>query len=248
MRKKNTLISIACVSLLFTTSCDVVQDVANTVITSPTTETKPSLTNEEVIRGLKDALSLGIENATALTSKTDGFLKNAEITIPWPEDALVIKEKAEELGLNNQVNTIVTTLNRAAEEAAKEAGPIFLKAIREMSVQDGFAILNGGEGAATNFLKDKTFAQLKTAFSPKVNEAIEKVELTKYWTPIITRYNQTTILTGAQKMDPDINEYVLNKAIGGLFLMVEKEENKIRKDPAARVTELLQRVFGSIIN
>ncbi len=240
--------------LLFSTvfalsSCEVVQEAANSVLTTDSSsESKPSLTNSEVIGGLKEALTVGITNATGLTSKTDGFLKNAEISIPWPKDALIVKEKAEEWGLSGQVDKIVTTLNRAAEEASKEAAPIFINAIKGMTISDGFSILNGGEGAATRFLKDKTTSQLKQAFSPKVDAAIQKVELTKYWEPVVTRYNQTTILTGKEKVNPDLNDYVLTKAIDGLFTMVEKEENQIRKDPVARVTDLLQKVFGSLGN
>src|SRR5690606_30735515 len=159
-----------------------------------------------------EALTVGITNATGLTSKTDGFLKNAEISIPWPEDALIVKEKAEEWGLSGQVDKIVTTLNRAAEEASKEAAPIFINAIKGMTISDGFSILNGGEGAATRFLKDKTTNQLKQAFTPKVDAAIQKVELTIYWEPVVTRYNQTTMLTGKEKVKPDLNDYVLTKA------------------------------------
>jgi enolase len=137
-------------------------------------------------------------------------------------------------------------LNRAAEEAAKEALPIFVDAITSMSVQDGFAILNGGNGAATKFLKDQTTAKLTSAFAPKVAEAISRVKLTEYWSPIMTKYNAAMNLTGGEKINPDLNAYVTQKAIEGLFKMVEQEENKIRKDPAARVTELLAKVFGSL--
>jgi hypothetical protein len=144
------------------------------------------------------------------------------------------------------VEKFETTLNRAAEEAAKEALPIFVDAITNMSVQDGFAILNGGNGAATKFLKDQTTAKLTTAFAPKVADAISRVKLTEYWSPIMTKYNAAMTLTGGEKINPDLNAYVTQKAIEGLFKMVEQEENKIRKDPAARVTELLAKVFGSL--
>ena len=115
-----------------------------------------------------------------------------------------------------------------------------------MSIQDGFQILNGGEGAATKFLRDKTTLQLVEAFRPKVKEAISKVKLTEYWNPIVTKYNQAMMFTGGAKVNEDLDAYVTERAITGLFYMVEQEENKIRKDPAARVTELLQKVFGSI--
>ena len=115
-----------------------------------------------------------------------------------------------------------------------------------MSVQDGFAILNGGDGAATKFLENKTNSALITAFSPKVEAAISKVKLTDIWEPIISKYNTAMTFTGGDKINPDLNQYVTEKAISGLFHMVALEENKIRKDPLARVTDILQKVFGSI--
>ena len=146
------------------------------------------------------------------------------------------------------MDKITETLNRAAEDAAKEAAPIFVNAIKNMSISDGFAILNGGEGAATKFLKDNTTSQLVAAFGPKVQASIERVKLTDYWNPVMTKYNQAMTFTGGDKVDTDLNKYVTERAIDGLFLMVAKEENKIRKDPAARVTDLLSKVFGSIGN
>jgi Protein of unknown function (DUF4197) len=179
---------------------------------------------------------------------TDGFLANADIRLPFPEDALKVREKALEWGLDGQVDKFEMTLNRAAEEATKEALPIFKNAILNMTIADGFSILNGGDGAATKFLKDKTTAELITAFAPKVDAAISKVKLTDYWNPIINKYNTAMTLTGGEKMNPDLSEYVTERAISGLFHMVELEENKIRKDPLARVTDILQRVFGSLGN
>lgn len=225
-------------------SCDVVQNAAGTITNTSSTTTP--LSNEEVIRGLKEALSVGITNSVNLTSVTDGFLKNSDIRLPFPPDAIKVREKALEWGLDGQVEKFETTLNRAAEEAAKEALPIFKNAITGMSLQDGFTILNGGNGAATKFLKDNTSSQLITAFAPKVKDAIEKVKLTDYWNPIVTKYNSAAPLLGFNKVNPDLNEYVTQLAIDGLFKMVEKEENKIRENPAARVTDLLQRVFGSL--
>jgi hypothetical protein len=232
-------------------SCDVLNDTANTVLETTSTggnQSSPRLSNQEVVSGLKEALTVGIKNAVDVTSVTDGFMGNQEIKLPFPQSAESMKEKALEWGLDGQVDKIVTTLNRAAEDAAKEATPIFIDAIKNMSVQDGFAILNDGEGAATNFLRKKTTSQLVQAFSPKVQESIEKVKLTEYWNPVMTKYNQAVKFTGGDPVNTDLNEYVTEKAIEGLFNMVEKEENKIRKDPAARVTDLLSKVFGSVNN
>ena len=230
---------------LFISSCDVLQDAAN-IVNTPTQPAKPQLTNDEVIAGLKEALNVGIKNSVNLTSVTDGFLKNNDIRLPFPEDAIKVKQKAIELGMSGKVEQFETTLNRAAEEATKEALPIFADAIKNMTVSDGFAILNGGDGAATKFLRDNTTTKLVAAFSPKVEAAISKVKLTDYWNPIITKYNSVVKLTGGEQMNPDLNKYITERAIKGLFHMVEIEENKIRKDPVARVSDLLQKVFGSI--
>ncbi len=239
--KKTLIIS----SLIFAVvACGVVEIPSLPTATTPTQ--KPGLTNDEVIKGLKEALSVGIKNSIDSTSITDGFLKNTAIRLPFPPDAIKVRDKAISLGMQGQVDKFETTLNRAAEEAVKEALPIFKDAILNMSIQDGFAILEGGEGAATRFLKDNTSEKLIAAFSPKVKEATSKVQLTSYWNPIITKYNAVTALSGGEKINPDLDAYVTQLAIKGLFVIVEKEENKIRKNPGARVTDLLQKVFGSL--
>ena len=244
---KRLIIPVSIVFLVTTfTACDVLEEAASIVSTTTNTNTPPQLTNTEVISGLKEALNVGIKNSVNLTSVTDGFLGNASIRLPFPEDALKVKQKALDWGLSGQVEKFETTLNRAAEEATKEALPIFVDAISNMSISDGFSILNGGDCAATKFLKDQTTAKLVAAFSPKVEAAIAKVKLTEYWNPIITKYNSAMSLTGGEKLNPDLNKYVTEKAIKGLFHMVEQEENKIRKDPMARVSDILQKVFGSI--
>ncbi|MEM7162183.1 MAG: DUF4197 domain-containing protein [Bacteroidota bacterium] len=209
-------------------------------------EENNSLSNAEVISGLKEALTIGAQNSTKLTSKLDGFYKNPQIAIPFPEEAIKVKNTAIDLGLENQVNTFEMTLNRAAEEATKEATSIFVNAITTMSLEDGFKILKGGKGAATEYLKESTRAQLVQKFSPKVQTAIDAVELTKYWEPLISKYNSVNTLNpfgNQEEIDPDLNAYVTDRAIDGLFIMVEKEENKIRENPAARVTDLLKKVF-----
>ena len=247
---KKIIIPIGICASLILSSCDVLNDVAGVVIDGSETSgnTTPALTNSEVISGLKEALNVGIKNSVNLTSVTDGFLANADIRLPFPADAIKARDKALEWGLDGQVEKFETTLNRAAEEATKEALPIFKNAILGMSISDGFSILNGGDGAATNFLKDKTSTELMAAFAPKVKAAIAKVKLTDYWNPIVNKYNTfaNLPLTDAKPVNPDLNEYVTERAIAGLFHMVELEENKIRKDPMARVSDILQKVFGSL--
>ncbi len=238
---------LVCLFIISLFSCSIIED-ASTTILSPTNNSpsKIDLTNEEVISGLKEALNVGIKNAVNLSSITDGFLKNDVIRLPFPPDAIRVREKAMNFGLSKQVTTFEETLNRAAEEATKKALPIFVDAIKNMSVSDGFSILKGGDGAATKFLKSQTSNQLVIAFAPVVKEATTKVQLTAYWNPIITRYNSAMTLSGGQKLDPDLDAYITQKAIDGLFYLVETEENKIRKDPLARVSDILVKVFGSL--
>ncbi len=217
---------------------------AGSVISGQSGEKK--LSNEQVITGLREALSVGTNKATAFASKEDGFLKNPAIYLPFPPEAIKVKEKAEQLGLSAQVDRFVTTLNRGAEEATKDAAPIFLNAIKNMSISDGFNILNGSDNAATRYLEEKTSGELYTTFKPKVQDALQRVELTKYWTPLITKYNSVTTFTGGEKIDPDLDDYVTKGAMKGLFTLIADEEQKIRKDPMARVNDILRTVFGSL--
>ncbi len=224
------------------------QNIANQILSGTSNSStsgagsKP-LSNDEVVRGLKDALTVGTNNSTNIASKVDGFYKNPKLFIPFPPEARDVKEKMDALGMKPQTDKFVMTLNRAAEEAAKNAAPIFVSAVKGMSISDGFSILKGGDNAATQFLKNKTTSELKQKFTPVVKAALAKVEITKYWTPIIKKYNKLPLV---KKQNPDLTAYVTDKAITGLFMLIAEEELKIRKDPAARVSEILQRVFGSL--
>jgi len=202
---------------------------------------KSGLTNNEVIRGLKEALEIGAKKAASMASKINGYYKNPKIKIPFPPDAKKVKIVAESLGMKKQVREFEKTLNRAAEEAAKQAAPIFLNAIKQMTIKDGFTILKGSDDAATEYLRKKTTTPLKIKFRPVVKRAIKKVHVTKYWNPIVTKYNQVPF---TKRVNPDLDEYVTDKGLQGLFYLIAQEEKKIRKNPAARVTELLRRVFG----
>lgn len=199
------------------------------------------LSNDEVVKGLREALTIGSGNASGTASKRDGFLKNNLIKIPFPKEAKVVETKARQIGMGSQVDKFVTTMNRAAEEASKEATPVFVNAIKTMTITDGISILRGGDNAATTYLKGRTTAELTNKFSPIVKKAINKVELTKYWKPIITGYNR---IPGVKKQNPDLDRYVTEKTLEGLFTLLGQEEAKIRKDPVAQVTNLLRRVFG----
>lgn len=204
-------------------------------------KTKP-LTNEEVIRGLKEALNVGTNNSTASASKVDGFYKNPLVFIPFPPEVEKVKNTAIKLGMQKQVDDFIMTLNRAAEEASKEAAPVFLEAIKRMSIADGFSILRGTDSAATHYLKEKTTTDLTTKFTPIIKSAIEKVQVTKYWNPLITAYNK---VPGMEKQNPNLDQYVTGKALAGLFKLIAVEEKKIRTEPLARINDILKRVFGS---
>ncbi len=204
------------------------------------------LSSAEVAQGLKEALVLGAERAVASSSIRDGFYKNPRLFIPFPEEAAAVRQTALNLGLRSQVDRFEENLNRAAEEAVREATPIFVNAITSMSIQDAFGILNGGPNAATIFLRSRTEAELMERFRPEADKAVNSVELTKYWSPLAQAYNTASVFTGAQAVNPDLVGYVSENALDGLFLLVADEEARIREEPAARVSELLRRVFGSV--
>jgi hypothetical protein len=204
--------------------------------------TPKALTKEEVASGLKEALVNGITKGTDLTSKMDGYFKNPEIKIPFPNDVKKVEDKLRQLGMGSEVDRFVLTLNRGAEEAAKEAKPIFISAIKQMSIDDAFAVLKGQPDAATQFLKRTTSAQLKEKFKPVVQTNLDKVNATKYYGDLITNYNRIPFIS---KVNPNLNDYATDMAIQGLFTMIAKEEKSIRQDPAARTTDLLKKVFGS---
>ncbi len=204
-----------------------------------------SLTTGEVTSGLKEALVKGTDYAVDFSGVKDGFYKNPRLFIPFPEEAEKVKETALKLGLDNQVTKFEETLNRAAEQAVQEAKPIFVNAITSMTVEDAFGLLKGGDNAATEYLRRKTSAELFSKFEPKVSNAVNQVELTKYWNPLANAYNTATQFTGGEKVDPDLTEYVTNRSIDGLFKLIADEEKQIREDPAARVTDILKKVFGS---
>lgn len=201
------------------------------------------LSKEDVVKGLKDALQVGSNNAGSTASKVDGFFKDSIIKIPFPPDAEKVQKTALSLGMQKQVDDFVLSLNRAAEKAAVKAAPVFLDAITSMTIEDGFSILKGPDDAATQYMKNKTSQQLHDAFLPIVKEAIESVDVTKYWTPLADTYNKMPFV---KKVDPDLNEYVTQEALKGLFVLLAQEELKIRKNPAARVTDILKKVFGSL--
>lgn len=200
------------------------------------------LTNEDIVSGLKEALSVGTNNSSGLAGKLDGFYKNPKIFIPWPPEATDMKSKLVSMGFSKKIEEFETSVNRAAEEAAMNSAKVFIDAIKNMSVQDGAKILKGDEHAATDYLKKTTSLPLKEKFMPIVKDAISKVKVTSYWEPLASTYNMIPFV---KKQNPNLDEYITDKAIEGLMVLIADEEAKIRKDPMARVSEILKKIFGN---
>lgn len=206
-----------------------------------TTGPKP-LTTAEVAEGLKEALIKGISNGSDVASQLDGYFKNPQIKIPFPSDVKKVEDRLRQIGAGEQVDKFIMTLNRGAEDAAKEAKPIFISAIRSMTIEDAWGILKGDQNAATQYLKRTTGPQLREKFSPVIQRSLDKVNATKYYADVVNTYNKIPLV---EKVNPDLNSYATDKAIDGLFFLIAKEEKEIRQDPVARTTDLLKRVFGS---
>ncbi|MDB5272387.1 MAG: hypothetical protein JWO58_754 [Chitinophagaceae bacterium] len=197
--------------------------------------------NDEIVQGLKEALNVGANKSASSASQVDGYLKNERLFIPFPPEAAKMKSQLIKLGLQQQVTEFETSLNRAAEEAAKKAAPIFMDAVKNMTVTDGMNVLMGADTAATHYLKDATSTGLYTQYQPVVQDALKKVEVTRYWSTLVTEYNR---IPGVKKQNPNLEDYVIKRGISGLFVLVADEEKKIRTDPSTRFSSTLKTVFG----
>lgn len=201
---------------------------------------KDSLSTNDVISGLKEALNVGIDKGTKQLSAVDGFFADAAIKILMPPEAAKVEESLRKMGMGNQVDAAILNMNRAAEDACKTAAPIFTAAIKNMSFTDAWSILRGEENAATNYLQKQTTAELTNSFRPIIEQALAKIDATKHWNTLFTNYNRFSL----KKVNPDLTGYVTEKALSGIFYQLANEEKKIRKDPAARTSEILKNVFG----
>ena len=200
------------------------------------------LTESDIVNGLKEALKVGSEKSSQQASQTDGFYKNKNIFIPFPKEVQYVADKLKEIGMEKQVNEFTKTLNRAAEEACKKSAPIFVNAIMNMTFDDARKVWKGSDSSATQFLRKKTKTQLFNEFKPVVNNALNTVGAAKHWQTLAAAYNAIPF---TKKVETDLAAYTTNLAIFGLFYHVGLEEGKIRKDPAARISEILKRVFGT---
>ena len=199
------------------------------------------LSSSEIVSGLKEALSLGAQKSGDKLSVTDGFFKDAAVKILLPQQIRDVESKMRMLGFGKLVDNAELSMNRAAEDASKAAAPIFLDAIKKMTVTDALNILRGSDTAATGYLRKTTSHDLTTAFRPVIETSLKKTDANKYWKDVFSTYNKFT----SKPVDTDINSYVTGKALDGLFYYVAQEEIGIRKNPAERVTDVLKNVFGS---
>jgi len=213
-----------------------------------------TLTEQEVAAGLRQALTVGTDTAVKIVSVVDGFYLDPVIKILLPPEADVIVNHADDpllvaLGIDQLIEDVVLRMNRAAEDAAKSATPIFVNAITSMTIVDAFDILNGHDTAATHYLRTKTYTPLKEAFQPIISESLDKplvagASASDAWSTLTTAYNEVAQWVGWNTVNTELDEHVTKKGLDGLFVKVAEEEKDIRTDPLARVTDLLKKVFG----
>ena len=199
------------------------------------------LQQNDIATGLKEALQIGTEKSIKNLSSIDGFFGNAALKILMPPEAEKIETSLRKIGLNKQVDEAILSMNRAAEDACKSAVPVFVAAIKHISFDDAIGILKGNDDAATSYLKNKTSIELTNQFKPTIEASLQKVGATKNWNTIITQYNRFTL----KKINPDLTAYVTERALMGIFSQIAIEEKNIRKDPLARSTDVLKKVFGN---
>lgn len=238
--------------MLFLAACAELVNVLQTTGSVP-------LTEADVIAGLKEALVTGARNSAGRLASENGYFGDAAVKILLPPEASVIVDNITKLpGGESLVNDVVLRINRAAEDAAKEAAPVFVNSISKMTVADAFGILRGADNEATNYLRRTTYTELYDLYKPKIASSTGKklvgnISTIESWEALTSRWNTFANsvagrVAGFKTVNTDLNDYLTNKALSGMFMKIESEELKIRKDVSARVTPLLQRVFGSVDN
>ena len=227
------LLLIAFPFMLLASSCGTATNILN----------GSGMSQSEIASGLKEALIIGSQNSGNRLSAVDGFFGNSLHKIWMPPEAQKVENALRAVGLGSHVDNAILAMNRAAEEAAKSAGSIFVDAIRQMSIQDAVNILRGSDTAATAYFRQATTQRLYAAFQPVINNALAKTKATQYWSEVFSLYNKIS----TRPVTTDLSAYVTQKATDALFHEIKNEEIKIRTDPAARVTEILRKVFGSAL-
>jgi len=244
--KKIFLPILLATSFLFS-GCDTLGSIARATaeVLTESSSSGPSVYTPSILdmgNGLKSALNVGITNGANRLSQNNGYFGNSLLKIVMPPEAKQVETTLRDLGMGKLVDDAILSFNRGAENAAKEAAPIFINAIKQMTFDDAKNILlSGDKKSATKFLKKATLKSLTQAFTPVIDKSLKSVDATKYWGDVISTYNQIPLI---KKVNPNLTEFVTEKALDGLFVMVEKEEIKIRNDISARTTDILQKVFG----
>ncbi len=226
-----------CTLFIFTmllSSCAELQNVAKTV--------GVGTNNDEAAAGIKEALAQGITKSVLQLNKQDGFFKDLAYKVLMPPEAKKIENTLRSLGLNSMVDKAILQINRGAEDAAGYAKPIFVDAIKSMTLTDAIGLIKNGDTSATHFFREKTTEKLLLAFRPVISSSLDKVDATKYYGDVINKYN--SFPTTFKKLNPDLAGYVTEKATNALFTLIAKEEINIRNNIAARTTDLLKKVFG----
>ena len=231
---KNNFITISFILSLLLSSCSELQQVVNSL-------PQERLTNTQISAGLKEALNKGIDKEVTKLMKPDGFYNDKMVKILLPEELQKVDKTLRDIGLEQLADKGLLLLNRAASDAVKEAKPIFVNAITSMSFDDAKKILLGEKNAATLYLKNKTSSELYQKFKPQVQKSLQKVKADEVWTQIINKYNQIPFVN---KVNPDLTDYVTNKAMEGVFKKIAVEEQQIRTDVSERTSELLKKVFA----
>ncbi|MFZ1313288.1 MAG: DUF4197 domain-containing protein [Chitinophagaceae bacterium] len=230
---KKIILSVALFSMTFS-SCDILSKLP----------TGTGITEAEAGQGIKEALGQGLVKAVLNLNKTDGFFGSQFYKVLLPPDAVKIENTLRDLGMGRMVDKAILSINRAAEDAVGYAKPIFVSAIKDMTLMDAINIVKGPKDAATNYFKGKTREALLAAFLPSIKSSLDKVDATKYYGDIVNTYNNFP--TTFKKINPDLPSFVVEKATDALFDQIAKEEANIRENPVARTTEILRKVFGGI--
>jgi len=231
---KKFLTSVLCLSLLF--SCAELQQVVDSL-----PQAEGVLSNTDIAAGLRQALDLGIDKQVTKLTAEDGFFKNELVKIVLPEELQKVDNTLRKVGLSSLADEGLKILNRAAEDAVKEATPIFVNAVKDITFDDAKNILLGEDNAATSYLTSKTQTELYSKFKPVIENSFSKVGADKIWTNLITKYNSLPLTSN---VNPDLTDYVTNEALNGVYTMIAVEEKEIREKTSSRSTELLKKVFA----
>lgn len=242
MYKKLSLLLLSGIAFVPMTQAQILKQLGKAVSSASSGTSAAGISQTDAGNAIKEALSKGVAAGIATLNKTDGFFGNELYKMLLPPDAVKAGNALRSVGLGSQVDKAILSINRAGEAAVGFAAPIFVDAIKEMSITDAIKLIQGDKTAATEYFRGKTTDKLKAAFSPSVKNSLDSTSATRYYGDVVTAYNK--LPTTFNKINPDLQSYVTDKAVTALFDQIAKEEANIRANPAARTTDLLKKVFG----